>query len=476
MKITMQLIADRLSLRFPVSCYGTFTQDTLDWPEIGGATGTVPGKISILPAAELPDFPQFSSASLTICAGPCRNSRYLENAFPFLVVDATFPELFNEVLTLLRRVEGWEKSLTEALGHGADICTLLRLSLPVFENDINLVDWKWNMTLLGMQEKTALPDVSGQIISKPLKREDIQGIQDRIQKHGYDFSPRFCNDYFYKELYCLDLFSGGEHIGELGIIGTKRPLLPSDAQLEKTLAYYIGRTFQRRSAALEAHAGSRGHLLARLLDGNKVSQAEIKRVFSSPQQGNGQEDGRLLCMKLVGYGEATLPPMNLCAGLEAALPGCQVIEYGSALTGVMDFEAFPYRKENFIEVLLTRLIEFGLCAGISNAVDKPEELPTAYRQACAVLELSTQLGTKERISRFSKLALPYLLQSATGEFPVTCFCSPGLLQIWRKRNGTKSNDWTILCMYLEVNCNTSKAADLLYMHRTTLMKRLNRIQ
>jgi hypothetical protein len=109
--------------------------------------------------------------------------------------------------------------------------------------------------------------------------------------------------------------------------------------------------------------------------------------------------------------------------------------------------------------------------GVSNDVASTSQIPTAYREAAAALELSS---VGQRVVRFSEVSLQrLLLHFAAQDFP-------RVLPVWtndfyKANEDAKGALIATLRAYADVDMNVLKAAHLLSVHPNTIYARLQRI-
>lgn len=72
--------------------------------------------------------------------------------------------------------------------------------------------------------------------------------------------------------------------------------------------------------------------------------------------------------------------------------------------------------------------------------------------------------------------VPYLMERATGEYGLDQIVHPGLFQLMEYDKEKSSNLYQTLKIYLDHGGNATQTAEKLYIHRSSLMKRLDKIQ
>lgn len=485
MDITMQIIWDHLPSDWSARQFGRFHPAALEWPEILDCGKPAAERAVYIASPQmLPQVPAFPVTSLLLCAGECENAAYQKGNFPFIqVADVGFAELFHAVQGIYRKLHRWEKECSAILHADADIGALLKISLPILQNPITVADR--HMRYLGsmpegvqeLQPTVQMKSIDSQALKEGnLDGKEVNSICNRIAHHGYDVHPRLCHD-FDDKVYNIDLFHAGLHIGQLSITNSMNPFRPSDPLLLQMLARILEKSFQRRSTILEEQTNSLKNIITELLNGNQVAKVRLQRaVFAEGPHKSPGGNGRYQCIKVIqSSGNSKVPVSYICNCLEELLPGCVATEYNSLIVAVLDLTIYPGAENAFVEPLESYLKQYELCAGISNTFDDLHQLRSYFRQACAALETGKAMGRSAVCYRFEQYALPYMLLHSTGEFTTEQVCPRGLIAL-RKYNEDASVDyWHVLQTYLNTGCNAAETSRLLYLHRSTLLKRLEKI-
>jgi hypothetical protein len=114
--------------------------------------------------------------------------------------------------------------------------------------------------------------------------------------------------------------------------------------------------------------------------------------------------------------------------------------------------------------------------GISNILYSFCDITTGYLQCKAALEFGQKLRPTIWLHEFEDYAIDYLLYFAMREVNYRSLCHPAVLLLEEEdaRNDTHYLD--TLSLYLSSEKNLGKIADQLFIHRNTLMHRLEKIK
>lgn len=146
----------------------------------------------------------------------------------------------------------------------------------------------------------------------------------------------------------------------------------------------------------------------------------------------------------------------------------------------------PLDKMDFDYDRLADLLEgCGAYAGISNASRHRARLRTMYMIASRTLELGRCLhrpGLPERIFTYEDYSMSYIIDLCAQEFidvhhhnDLIYLIHPSIIKICRYDAAHKTNLRDVLYYYLLCGCNVSRTAKTMYMHRNTVLNKLNKI-
>ena len=115
-------------------------------------------------------------------------------------------------------------------------------------------------------------------------------------------------------------------------------------------------------------------------------------------------------------------------------------------------------------------------AGLSDVFDDLFSARLFYQQASAALEHGIMMGSDERCFAFQDFALGVLVMNSLGELPVEMYYPEGLHRLAEHDAGSPVSYVETLRVYLDQNMSVSKTAQALFVHRSTLLERITRIE
>lgn len=133
-------------------------------------------------------------------------------------------------------------------------------------------------------------------------------------------------------------------------------------------------------------------------------------------------------------------------------------------------------ERKFFHVLAYIVRDFVCKAGVSDEFRELKKLPSYLLQAETALKIGQKCSPNNWYFKFSDYVLDYMYDRIVSEFSYDQLIFSGVRKLidYDRKNGT---DYlaTLKC-YLSNNCNSTHTADEMFIHRTTLIRRIDRIQ
>ncbi len=141
----------------------------------------------------------------------------------------------------------------------------------------------------------------------------------------------------------------------------------------------------------------------------------------------------------------------------------------------------PLREENsetvaaLIEICKDFCQQEHLRIGISNSFGNIENLANYYEQAQAALELGQKLKPEELVCQYQNYQIFVLFSETREPDKLGRFCHPALATLRQYDHKNNSELYKTLCVYIDKGCNIKLTSESLFIHRNSLVYRLNRI-
>lgn len=278
-----------------------------------------------------------------------------------------------------------------------------------------------------------------------------------------------CPESPYRKLSCK-VFHGGMQIGFVLMIEGETMFMPSHREMlgtvSQALSYTVGRyvpdlyqgpsPYQQLLYDMLIGAPS-GDILPRL---DKMAFPDSMYVlFVRPTQYMGRRH-------LKEY---------TARNLKSLLPGTHVTYHKNGIAAVVPAEKGPDIEQRSFELLTKFTREEHVRLGISNVFSNIESFVTHYEQAYAALELGQRFTPGQEVCRYLDYQVFDLFTAVSSPDSLGRFCHPALAQLRQYDHKNNTQLYKTLCVFLDCGGSIKLTSQQLYIHRNSLVYRLNRI-
>ena len=467
MKLNADILFDFLNPGIPLTRYGTGNMTLhLSRPEFfsGDSNCFEANHLYISLADRLPDNPRFSENVVIICVGGFPPAWYMEGRCCCLVVKGSVDlySVFNQVQFLYNCFDSWDKKLNNIVGNNADINEIVKKSFKLIGLPMVVLDGKFrhiasNPPLLINSQKD-----DGTI--------DLDGFAKAMEQTKIDMTTRV--PFIMKvepEALCRNLFNQQKtYIGSITLHSVKRNFRSSDYVLLDHLAKYVEQALLKLPEMDDDRHRNLKSTFSDLLQ-SIPSNPKRLRILD-----NYKKHSRFICLKFIPQGKMRSAPLEFLSGMvESSIPNSVALIYETNVVAYVEIEE---SMDSFFKVIRDFVNKMDLLLGISEPFTDLMLARFYYRQASVALEHGQMLSPNESILMFSDYRLYYLLSHSTGEFPLEILIPQGIKKIYERDQQTGTGYMQTLKTYLKNNMNVSKTASELFLHRSSLVDRLKRIE
>lgn len=466
MKLNLDIIRDSLETPQDAKFYGVVPKSrTLERPLLYTPGDTwEPGKLYVAQGATLPRVPAEHNFTL-ICTAEEMPKSWLYSGVSLLTVRnaPSAAALFRAVQGIFDRFDRWELALMEELSKNSDfdIHQVIRLGVAVLENPVYMMDSA--MQILFSTDLTGEGDIRVSDHSEYLNLQHMESIkqacpQERSIRVPYLSAVENDGRWYCYNLYPMDHFAGCVCFGEIW-----RKFRDSDFALADFFFPLFQRAYEKRLRTLLDTESPKVAALSKLLEHQTITPQERALLGL----GSG-ERWRFFSLRERDL-RRSMPKDYMYATLCALLPGTVIpVLHKGDIVGLVKWE--QGEAEAFRD-LLRRMDYF---CGLSNPFTDLRELDTCFRQASFAVGRFPEQGREEMLP-FQDCLLAYFLQHSPGQMPLDALEAEGLtaLREYDRRKG--SDYWKTLDTYLNMEMSVSRTSQALYIHRSSLLKRLEKI-
>lgn len=133
-------------------------------------------------------------------------------------------------------------------------------------------------------------------------------------------------------------------------------------------------------------------------------------------------------------------------------------------------------EHKFFHVLAYIVRDFVCKAGVSDSFVGIQKIQSYIIQARKALEIGQKCSADKWYFKFSDYALDYMYDRIISELSYDQLISEAIRKLITYDLNNKTEYLRTLEVYLQNNCNSTHTADALFIHRTTLIRRIERIE
>jgi len=402
--------------------------------------------------------------------------------------------LLERAYAALREIDQWDAQLKDGLLNRAPLAEFIRigadmLACPIAYFDRNLItlassDDYWKLDE-GSSPSAGSLHVSGQMPSnRAVDLVDDLDYLNAAEEQGPFYYENAQNRIFLG----INTFDDGEYLARLvlALPPGQTALHPGEEQLAVHYHRYLDDLYLLYAGNVDVVSSQNDalHALARtsLLEGETPPAAEMASIMRS--YGWDRRDGFVVA-KLVFFEGVHWDTISLylCGLLERAVSAScafpidrQIVWLVNLTRSAKPTETRAQQVERITDALVSIIRDYACKAGISDGFSTLNRAHDYYLEAEHALAIGQVRDPHYWYYRFSDYTFDYLLGKSTEELPAELLCHPALAKLtgYDTDHGTEYAR-TLVC-FLRNSQNTTHAADELFIHRTSFMRRMAQIQ
>ena len=432
------------------------------------------GKLYIAQSESLPKIPpEFSCAVIAI--GTHIPQEWILGNTQLLVVSHTDQifTVFNEVSDLYNRFDLWEAQIRDELEKELDfdLRRILTLGTNLLRKNISVVDHTLqNIYYLTYAQQT---DGTSEILireeSHPFSIEYSEKVKEVCNLERMITQPYLTAISLNENSYCNNLFLEGQFMGCISVTEGTTLFSESDYSLmdyffsffRKAFVKYIRSHGEKDSPNLSA--------LKKLLSHTPLNDSEQECFSLNPEES-------WVCFKLKEQRtQKYLPSEYMCANINALFPQkAYAVLQNKELVGLLKIQVQEEQPGGILPSFEEFVQRMGYCGGVSNPFINLNRFHDFLLQASYAAE--RKKSDSQPLRYFYTCALQYLLFTCSREMNTSSLLPGGLLSLQQHDDKKHTEYVQTLSVYLRNERSLTKTADALFIHRSSLLKRLDKIQ
>lgn len=397
-----------------------------------------------------------------------------------IIEDASDPaDVLTQAQDIFEKYFQWDRSLHQALNDLNPLDNMLNACLNIFQNPIFIHDSNFFIlscphTVPGMISWDKDPRTGMDIAPLSLIhdfRADLEYLHTLSTVGPALYSAELRG---YPILY-INLWNEGRYEGRICVDELETPLLPGHYQIIQYLSEVILNAIRKKSLYRLGMGGDLIQFFREFLDQGVLDESRVINCLSFL---GWKRHDHYLCLCL----ETDQPDVRMHSSaatlsyIETQIRNSFAFLYDNRITVIANLSPSGARSSDVLRSLAMLLREELLKMGASSELVDFFQLPQGYLQAKTVLQLGRRSHSMHWYYRFEDYLLEYLLQKGGEVFSPELLCSAKLLALKQYDQENHTDLFHTLKVFLERERNVLQTSKLLYIHRSTLFYRLERIQ
>lgn len=388
------------------------------------------------------------------------------------------------------RLQEWDSDLKDALIEDRPLDEMAAIGARLVRHPFAVIDKKLDVIALSPDYGAWTRSHADTIANGPLsqgERLPASAANELIEDEGYHRAASMTEPFYYpfdapgQRYFGVNMFVSGEYVARLTVplpLGADR-LSPGEEELATHLASCLFAHMERhaRSIGLQRGADDSMHALARSLI-EEAYDPGLDEIGEALESYGWSPPDTLLAIELEFFEgpswESAAP--YLCSLLEKRWRDSVAIPRSGRISWLVNVSAGgeAFSREAFMRALAETITEYACKAGVSRTFTGLARLRAHHLQARAALEIGQRSRPHLWYHLFDDHALDYLLAHSCGDLEPEYVAHPGVLRLVEHDKAHGTEYARSLLAYLDADCNTTHAAQGLFIHRSSLLRRLER--
>lgn len=388
--------------------------------------------------------------------------------------DLSETAVIDSVQRIYDACDEWENQLREEVMRGRSLQRILKLSADFIGNPLLVMSLDFN--LLGesgievMPEKSRLFHKDGidmEYMNALMQSSEYQKMQDSRETvlfPAYISGVRSLN---------RNLFPEGKNVCRVVMHEWNRKFTEGDKCLLDTLADYL-EIFLTYSESLGGEDPLAG-IFKKILSDRTADYMEMSKKLSA-YGWSSQHTYLCLILQLTYLNQKNLSTNAICYYIKQQFPQSVSFLFEGEIVTFFNMTLLEKDAEDIGSVLTYFIRDSYLKAGYSRCVKGHMYFRRQFIQARTALDVGSRNKPYVWIHHFDQIALTYIMEQVTRRLPASMICHENLLKLKEADEENQSEYMKTLRTYLDENLNATRTAEALFIHRSTLLYRLDKIK
>lgn len=435
-----------------------------------------PNGLYLAAAEDLPPRPRIPEGVVVVCLGRSDKLKDYEDSCTVLCLPepTDLLSVYAALQDAYHKYENWSQKLFELFQDDADLQQFLDCSFPVFDLPMFVLNASFGTIA------SVVPEGAG--IGKIWEKDETEISQESMEMFleesslALDRHGAFRLKVRHAKPLCVNLYdTADKYIGCLWIECSDTEEVPAHDALAEYLGGILQKVVQRTPSLMVSTHSSIRQVLENLLRGEEVSPSQhwLLNAYSI--------ETPYVCVSFhVLTSHVQMPLRYIANVVERDFLNSIAFPFGSTVVAFLNLTGFLGEDGKFEkqlnEKLEPMLYAMKLHCGVSNYFTDLREALVYHRQAEIAFENGSLAMPQLNYHYFTSFILMEMVSNSLGGLPAETYYPEGMKKLLEHDKTADVSYLETLRVFLEENMNYSSAARLLYVHRSTLIDRIHRIE
>lgn len=436
------------------------------------------GTLYICESEKLPENPEIIKGSVLISLGE-PGEKYINEKLDLIVIEDTVDifHLSNHIHLIFDFFEKWDFELKDSLSKANPLQHLVDCSEKIFGNGISVMDSEYhiiaqselNMAAPEYEELDNTGNLPTEIVNAFKNDEKYRNISNEKNIFIYP------NEILPYKCLCKNIFLKNEFLFRIIVSDTDSTFKNCDATLLKHLSKYADMIAENMHNIHQEE----NTILTSCFQ-NMISEKDYSKMnFEKNIKKTGwdlNDTYRLIFIQPSSHDIFTATTFYFRNRLMREFKETYTFIHDENILVIVNIDKMNSSSSDYIPELNNFIREANFRAGISNFFQGFNNFREYYIQSKIALEIGSLQSPTLWTHKFSDNVFPYILNKITEDLPANFLYSPIIERLQRHDQLNQTSYVKTLQQYLNNNMNTLKTAKDLFIHRATMIYRIERIK
>lgn len=476
MKLSVAIIIQKLKQHFPLN-YKEEMSDTLNLERplfLGNLDKVKPNKVYVAEGIQMAAVScEDLSNSLMFLIGKVPEGLEECNNLYQLPEGTSVYELMNQLQAIFDYYDEWEKKLEQLEKSDGSIQEMLEVSYPIFHNPMLI--HSADFFLVGYSSVLdTKPELEGFLNTNTLFEYNKEFKNEMrayatLKPSWTFFIPEYITGV---RAMCQNVYLHDRYIYRITLLEQQRRFYGSDEALFSVLAEHLTYAMLHNHVQDTHQMGYQlNRLLSDLLNGVEVAENSLAEF-------GWHQEHEYACfhLKIASMDMENLTVRFICDQMERLIPNSSAFIHKDEILVFTNLTRAGISLEEILSDLVYFLRDSYLKAGISRPFRGLSQLKEYVEQARIALETGMKNAPYQWIYRFDQIALDYILECVGKDLPKELIACRQILELKQHDQEHQTEYYETVKVYVEHNLNAVQAAKQLYIHRSTFLYRMEKIE